>query len=71
MKPSFLRTFCLLIGLLIVWRLFDPFLHKLGPVTGIDLARLASLPFLGALAGLAALLILHGDLSSNKREIFA
>lgn len=54
-----------LLGLLHLWRLFDPFLHRLGPVTGIDLARLASLPFFGALAGLAALLILHGDLLSG------
>lgn len=52
-----------LLGLLHLWRLFDPFLHRLGPVTGVDLARLASLPFFGALAGLAALLILHGHLA--------
>ena len=51
-----------LLGLLTIWRLFDPLLHWLGPVTGIDLARLASLPFFGALAGLVALLILHGDM---------
>jgi hypothetical protein len=52
----------MLLGLLTVWRLFDPFLHWLGPVTGIDIARLASLPFFGALAGLVALLIIHGHL---------
>ena len=55
-----------LLGLLTVWRLFDPFLNWLGPVTGIDLARLASLPFFGALAGLAALLVLHSDLMSSR-----
>lgn len=56
----------MLLGLLTVWRLFDPFLRGLGPVTGIDLARLASLPFFGALAGLVALLILHGRLLSRS-----
>ena len=54
-----------LLGLLQLWRFFDPFLHRLGPVTGVDLARLASLPFFGALAGLVALLILHGHLMSK------
>ena len=56
----FLLSYVLL-GLLAIFRLFDPFLGWLGPVTGIDLARLASLPFFGALAGLAALLIIHGN----------
>jgi len=56
----------MLLGLLTVWRLLDPFLHWLGPVTGIDLARLASFPFFGALAGLAALLVIHGDLISGR-----
>ena len=57
-----------LLGLLHFWRLFDPFLHRLGPVTGVDLARLASLPFFGALAGLAALLILHGHLAPQASQ---
>jgi len=52
----------MLLGLLHMWRLFDPILHQLGPVTGVDLARLASLPFFGALAGLVALLFIHGHL---------
>jgi hypothetical protein len=54
-----------LLGLLHMWRFLDPILHQLGPVTGVDLARLASLPFFGALAGLVALLIVHGDLMRN------
>ena len=58
----------MLLGLLATWRLFDPFLRWFGPVTGIDLARLASLPFFGALAGLAALLVLHGDLLSGHQS---
>ena len=58
----------MLLGLLTIWRLFDPFLRWLGPVTGVDLARLASLPFFGALAGLAALLILHGHLQYGDSQ---
>jgi len=56
----------MLLGLLHLWRLFDPFLYRFGPVTGVDLARLASLPFFGALAGLAALLVLHGHLAQQS-----
>ena len=59
------------LGMLHFWRLFDPFLHRLGPVTGVDLARLASLPFLGALAGLAALLILHGHLARELSRSYS
>ncbi len=51
-----------MLGLLLVWRLFDFALRPLGPVTGIDVVRLASLPLMGALAGLAALLLVHSDL---------
>jgi hypothetical protein len=54
------------LGLLHIWRLFDPFLKGLGPVTGVDLARLASLPFFGALAALVSLIILHSDLQSQN-----
>lgn len=59
----FVLSFVLL-GMLHLWRLIDPFLYPLGPVTGVDLARLASLPFFGAVAGLTALLIIHGRLLS-------
>jgi hypothetical protein len=58
----------LALGLMTIWRLFDPLLQWLGPLTGIDIARLASLPFFGALAGLAALLILHGSLVSGDAQ---
>jgi hypothetical protein len=58
----------ILLGLLAIWRLFDPFLQWLGPVTGIDLARLVSLPFFGAIFGLVALLILHGHLLSVQKS---
>jgi len=56
------------LGLMTIWRLIDPLLQWLGPVTGIDIARLASLPFFGALAGLAALLILHSSLVSGDAQ---
>ena len=60
----------LLLGLLTIWRLFDPFLVLIGPVTGIDLARLASFPLFGAISGLIALLIIHGNLISSNEDGF-
>jgi Glycosyltransferase family 87 len=48
-----------LLGLLVFWRALDPLIQRRWPITGLDLARLASFPLLGALASVAAMLIVH------------
>ena len=51
-----------LLGMLSLWRVIDPLLKPIGPLTGVDIARLYSLPFFGALFALYGLLIIHKNL---------
>ena len=52
----------ILLGLLHFWRILDPMLFEYYPLTGVDLARLASIPFFGAILCLIVLLCLHNQL---------
>lgn len=60
-RALFFGGWCLL-GPLVVWRLLDPVIQLRWPITGIDLARLWSVPLVGALLLLAALLMSHAEL---------
>jgi hypothetical protein len=55
----------LLLGMISFWRILDPLLISLGPITGVDIARLYNIPLYGALLLAFCLIQLHNIYYQN------